>query len=603
MSKARDLADFISTGAGTGILADGAIDTTEITGVTVSSTEINRLAGVGADVQTQINAKAATSSLAAVATSGAYSDLSGSPSGDSLLPSQSGNADKFLTTNGSASSWTEIASGGSADFVASGAIANGEVVILNSNGTVSSGAPTSTSVSSSMGSQTLYLNSSNIEIYSTVHDATANKVLFAYREYANSTNTAYIVAGTLSGTSITWGTPVTYLSGAMASSTQLLYDDTTGKVLIAFSDGSDGYKGATIIATLSGTSISLGTKQTWSSARINDTRLVKDTQNNKIIMTYADEGGNSNHGTARVGTISGSSISFGAATVFEASYMSSAESTLAYDSSNNKVLICYQDWSASDCKGIVGSVSSNTISFGSPTTFNSARSPVTALVFDTSVNKFVCIYADNNNSGYGTAIVATISGNSVSFGTPAVFNSASSHPSFASYDSNVNKTFLMWAASNVVGRYAEISVSGTTPSFSTTQELISGYVSSPMRSAFDTTSGKTILFYEDVNSDVYYRVYQVGGTATVNNVTNSNVIGVAAAAISDTATGSITVNGGINEGQSSLAVGTTYYVADNGTLQTTNNGRKIGKAISATKLLVNSNMSGDEMNAYLGGLV
>jgi len=80
MSKARDLADFISTGAGTGILADGAIDTTEITGVTVSSTEINRLAGVGADVQTQINAKAATSSLAAVATSGAYSDVTGTPS-------------------------------------------------------------------------------------------------------------------------------------------------------------------------------------------------------------------------------------------------------------------------------------------------------------------------------------------------------------------------------------------------------------------------------------------------------------------------------------------------------------------------------------------
>ncbi len=81
MSRARDLADFISTGATpSGILADGAIATTEITGVTVSSAEINRLAGVGADVQTQINAKAATSSLAAVATSGAYSDVTGTPS-------------------------------------------------------------------------------------------------------------------------------------------------------------------------------------------------------------------------------------------------------------------------------------------------------------------------------------------------------------------------------------------------------------------------------------------------------------------------------------------------------------------------------------------
>ena len=80
MSRARTLADFISTGVGTGILADGAIDSTEITGVTVSSAEINRLAGVTSDVQTQINTKAATSSLAAVATSGAYADVTGKPS-------------------------------------------------------------------------------------------------------------------------------------------------------------------------------------------------------------------------------------------------------------------------------------------------------------------------------------------------------------------------------------------------------------------------------------------------------------------------------------------------------------------------------------------
>lgn len=78
MSRARDLADFIGSGSTpSGILADGAIATTEITGVTVSNTEINRLAGVTSDVQTQINTKAATSSLAAVATSGAAADVSG----------------------------------------------------------------------------------------------------------------------------------------------------------------------------------------------------------------------------------------------------------------------------------------------------------------------------------------------------------------------------------------------------------------------------------------------------------------------------------------------------------------------------------------------
>lgn len=80
MSRARDLADFISSGTTpSGILADGAIAVSEITGVTVSATEINRLTGVSSDVQTQINTKAATASLHAVATSGAYSDVTGTP--------------------------------------------------------------------------------------------------------------------------------------------------------------------------------------------------------------------------------------------------------------------------------------------------------------------------------------------------------------------------------------------------------------------------------------------------------------------------------------------------------------------------------------------
>ncbi len=78
MSRARDFADFISTGnTPSGILADGAIAVGEITGVTVSATEINRLTGLSSDVQTQINTKAATSSLSAVATSGAASDVTG----------------------------------------------------------------------------------------------------------------------------------------------------------------------------------------------------------------------------------------------------------------------------------------------------------------------------------------------------------------------------------------------------------------------------------------------------------------------------------------------------------------------------------------------
>ena len=48
---------------------------------------------------------------------------------------------------------------------------------------------------------------------------------------------------------------------------------------------------------------------------------------------------------------------------------------------------------------------------------------------------------------------------------------------------------------------------------------------------------------------------------------------------------------------------TSYFVANDGTFSTTNNGRKIGKAISSTELQVKTKLTGSEMNEYLGGLV
>jgi hypothetical protein len=101
MSRARDLADFISTGTTpSGILADGAIAVSEITGVTVSATEINRLTGLSSDVQTQINTKAATASLHAVATSGAASDLTGLGTASALDVGTSANNIPQLDSNG-----------------------------------------------------------------------------------------------------------------------------------------------------------------------------------------------------------------------------------------------------------------------------------------------------------------------------------------------------------------------------------------------------------------------------------------------------------------------------------------------------------------------
>ena len=73
-----------------------------------------------------------------------------------------------------------------------------------------------------------------------------------------------------------------------------------------------------------------------------------------------------------------------------------------------------------------------------------------------------------------------------------------------------------------------------------------------------------------------------GGT----NLTATNLLGIASAAISDTATGTINTWGSRNEVQTSLTIGSDYYVQTDGTITTSSSGdaQLIGQAITATQI-------------------
>tara|TARA_R100000149_G_C5844787_1_gene115526 strand:+ start:129 stop:956 length:828 start_codon:yes stop_codon:yes gene_type:complete len=66
----------------------------------------------------------------------------------------------------------------------------------------------------------------------------------------------------------------------------------------------------------------------------------------------------------------------------------------------------------------------------------------------------------------------------------------------------------------------------------------------------------------------------------------ADFIGLADAAISDTATGKINVKGSINSKQSSLTIGSDYYVQNDGSISTTSTSPavKIGRAVTATTI-------------------
>jgi hypothetical protein len=99
-----------------------------------------------------------------------------------------------------------------------------------------------------------------------------------------------------------------------------------------------------------------------------------------------------------------------------------------YDVDQNRVVIAYQDDANSDYgTAIVGTVSGGAITFGTPVIFESGTTAYPSASYDEVVNKVVISYTDQSNSYYGTAIVGEVDDDAISFGTAAVFNSGSTY--------------------------------------------------------------------------------------------------------------------------------------------------------------------------------
>ena len=95
--------------------------------------------------------------------------------------------------------------------------------------------------------------------------------------------------------------------------------------------------------------------------------------------------------------------------------------------------------------------SANPQELGSPVIFESASTEHFAATFDPSNNKVVIAYQDEGNSSAGTAVVGTVSGTSINFGTPVVFESGGAGVQFPkiSFDSNKNTVVIIYAGNNL----------------------------------------------------------------------------------------------------------------------------------------------------------
>ena len=254
-----------------------------------------------------------------------------------------------------------------------------------------------------------------------------------YRDGGNSYH-GYACIGTVSnGDEISYGSE--YVFNA-ASTIFLSVDalDSTHFVVIYKDSGNNG-KGTACIGTVSGSTISFGSEYVFNTGYTEATS-VSSVDSTHFVVSYQDWT-NNQKGTACIGTVSGSTISFGSEYVFNTgtTYYTSVSSL---DSTH--FVVAYQDATAGFLgKAIIGTTTGSSIAFGSEYTFNNANTYYTTVSKLDSL-RFVISYKDDGNSDKGTAIIGNRTGSTISYGSEYVFNSAiTDSPSVSS----VNSTYFV----------------------------------------------------------------------------------------------------------------------------------------------------------------
>jgi len=335
---------------------------------------------------------------------------------------------------------------------------------------------------------------------SVTFDSGSGKVVVAY---SDSSNSSYGMAavGTVSGTGISWGTPAAFNEGSSAH-ISIAYDENAQKVVVAYTSGGDSNYGYAAVGTVSGTGISFGTPVEFNAGTTAYISSAYDANTQKVVIAYQDAG-NNNFGTAIVGTVALTAISFGAENVFESAYTLST--SIAYDSNAQKVVVSYRDYGNNSYgTSAVGTVSGTGISFGTPEVFETSAIEDTATVYDSVNKKIVVAYKDTGDLSKGKAAVGTVSGTGISFGTPVEFNAGTTAYISATFDANAGRVAVSYKddGGDDYGEAVAGTISGTGISF-TAPDIFESAVTNYISTTYDSTNKKIVIAYNDGGNSSY----------------------------------------------------------------------------------------------------
>lgn len=231
-----------------------------------------------------------------------------------------------------------------------------------------------------------------------VDQVLAIKFVIAYQDTGNSNHGVAQICSN-SGAVISCGSKYTFNAATTSYvSVRVLKGASPDAFIVAFRDLSDSSRGKAMIGQISGTAITFGSETTFNNSTTGHISLA-DLTSTQAAIAYRDEG-NSNYGTARIATVSGTTIAFGTEYVFNNAYTEVSTSFGIARLSDTKFALAYTDEDGVAGSGRVGQVSGTVIAFD-PAELIIPGSDSDDPVVDAITGGYVVCWADLSSSYRG----------------------------------------------------------------------------------------------------------------------------------------------------------------------------------------------------------
>jgi hypothetical protein len=474
------------------------------------------------------------------------------------------------------------------ELIADGAITAGDAVGISGDGTVKKIQVIEGTYASSDEGTLASLVGDYGRSAGVCYDKVNNCFVFMYRDEGNSSYPT-VVAATIVGTTLTFGTPVVIESEACRE-VLLYFHEKTGQVIATYMRASDGYLRYNILS-ISGTAVTPNTTANITTENSGNVwSLASDPTNALLVVSYAEGGGNY-AGKMLAGTVFSTTITFGSVAAINGTSQCFTTKTI-FDTVSDRYIVFFADFPNDDIEARTLNISGTNITFNAiATVFNGTGLGGNNIHADIDPSTGVFVVGYNATATIIKYSTGTVSGTNVSVNAsnsvPETAGHAAKGFSGIIYD-NLSDQWILAGYQTGANNYASIwlgTMASEVLTLADPEIEDNGYSSAAnfrgLHLAFDPDTQQVIYLMQSAYS--HYNPLVINPASSVSNI--GTYCGFAKTSAADTEKVIVDTQGDINASQSGLTINVDYYLAGDGSISEVDTGYPaVGRSWSATKL-------------------